>query len=48
MVKRFYKKVVAASALFTVELLIVWGIFLICVVAFLYISSEVMGGDKLL
>ncbi|MFD2514393.1 phosphatase PAP2 family protein [Pontibacter locisalis] len=47
MVRRFYRRLVAASALFTVELLIVWGLFLVCIVAFLYISSEVMEGGNI-
>lgn len=47
MVKKFYKKVVAASTLFTVELLIVWGLFLVCIIAFLYVSSMVLEGGKI-
>ncbi|MDX5482544.1 MAG: phosphatase PAP2 family protein [Hymenobacteraceae bacterium] len=47
MVRQFYKKVAAAFALFTVELLIVWGLFLVCIIAFLYISGEVIGGGEI-
>lgn len=47
MIKRFYKRLVASSALFTVELIIVWAIFLLCVIAFLYISSIIWAGGEL-
>jgi membrane-associated phospholipid phosphatase len=47
MVRKFYKKVIAESALFTVELLIVWGLFLVCIIAFLYVSSMVLAGGKI-
>ena len=47
MVKRLFKKIVAESALFTVELLIVWGLFLVCIIAFLIIGSEVLEGDPI-
>lgn len=47
MIRRFYKKIVAESALFTVELLIVWGLFLVCIIAFLIIGSEVLEGDPI-
>ncbi|WP_439880010.1 phosphatase PAP2 family protein [Pontibacter sp. MBLB2868] len=47
MIRRFYKKIVAESALFTVELLIVWGLFLVCIIAFLIIGGEVLEGDPI-
>jgi len=47
MVRRFFKRLAASSALFTVELLLVWGLFLLCIVAFLYIGSRVLEGDRL-
>lgn len=45
MIRSFYKRVAAALALFTIELLFVWGLFLVCVIIFLYISSELLKGD---
>ncbi|PRY16535.1 undecaprenyl-diphosphatase [Pontibacter ummariensis] len=47
MIKQIYKKVLASTALFTVELLFIWFLFLVCVTVFLYISSEILEGDKL-
>lgn len=47
MIKGFYKKIAAALALFTVELLLVWGLFLTCIILFWYISSGILEGDKL-
>jgi membrane-associated phospholipid phosphatase len=46
MIKSFYKKIAASLALFTVELLFVWGLFLTCIILFLYISSGILEGDK--
>jgi membrane-associated phospholipid phosphatase len=45
MIKSFYKKVVAALALFTVELLFVWALFITCIILFFYISAEVREDD---
>ncbi|WP_187263049.1 phosphatase PAP2 family protein [Pontibacter beigongshangensis] len=47
MIKSFYKKIVAALALFTLELLLAWGLFLVCVILFLYISKQVVEGGNL-
>jgi membrane-associated phospholipid phosphatase len=47
MIKSFYKKVAAGVALFTVELIFVWLLFIACVVVFFYISSQVLQGDEL-
>jgi membrane-associated phospholipid phosphatase len=47
MIKSFYKKVAAGVALFTVELIFVWLLFIACVVVFFYISSQVLEGDEL-
>ncbi|MHA6249091.1 phosphatase PAP2 family protein [Pontibacter sp. CAU 1760] len=47
MIKRVYKKVVAGAALFTIELLFVWALFLVCIVAFLYIGAEIIQGETL-
>ena len=37
----------ASIALFTVELVFVWLLFIACVVVFFYISSEIIKGDEL-
>ncbi|WP_162427510.1 phosphatase PAP2 family protein [Pontibacter pudoricolor] len=47
MIKSFYKKVAAGIALFTVELIFVWLLFIACVVVFFYISSQIVQGDEL-
>jgi membrane-associated phospholipid phosphatase len=47
MIRRFYKRAVAASALFTIELLVVWAIFLVCIIVFLYLSSAILAGGEL-
>lgn len=45
MIRSFYKRIVASTALFTVELILVWLLFLICIIGFLYLGSEVLQGD---
>ena len=47
MIKNFYKRVAAGIALFTVELIFVWLLFIACVVVFFYISSQIVQGDEL-
>ena len=47
MISKVYKRLVAASALFTIELLIVWALFLVCVIVFLYLSTIIISGGKL-
>ncbi|MBC5773814.1 phosphatase PAP2 family protein [Pontibacter sp. KCTC 32443] len=47
MIKSFYKKMMASVALFTLELVFVWLLFIACVVVFFYISSQIMQGDEL-
>ncbi|MCC9138581.1 phosphatase PAP2 family protein [Pontibacter silvestris] len=47
MIKNFYKKLGAGLALFTVELLFIWLLFIICIIVFFYLSSEIIAGDKL-
>ncbi|MEJ8758224.1 phosphatase PAP2 family protein [Pontibacter sp. H259] len=47
MIKSFYKKLAAGIALFTVELLFVWLLFIACVFVFFYISSQIAQGDEL-
>lgn len=42
MIRHFYKKLTAGVALFTLELLFVMAIFLICIIVFLYIGAEVV------
>lgn len=47
MIRNFYKKLAAGLALFTIELFLVWLLFLACVVVFLYIGSQIAQGDEL-
>ncbi len=47
MIRNFYKRFAASFALFTIELLLVWALFLACVILFLHISSGVLEGEKL-
>ncbi|MFT2009064.1 phosphatase PAP2 family protein [Pontibacter sp. 13R65] len=47
MFRSFYKKIVAAFALFTLELFFAWGLFLVCVILFLYVSKQVVEGTNL-
>ncbi|MHC2993793.1 phosphoesterase PA-phosphatase [Pontibacter sp. HJ8] len=42
MIRHFYRKFAAGFALFTVELFFVLAIFMVCMVVFLYIGSEVV------
>lgn len=41
------KKVIAVTALFTLELLFILGIFLICIVVFLALGHEILEGDEI-
>ncbi|WP_162053524.1 phosphatase PAP2 family protein [Pontibacter pamirensis] len=47
MIQRIFRKIVAGAALFTVELVFVWLLFLACIICFLYIGAEILQGDKL-
>ncbi len=47
MLRRVYKRIVAGAALFTVELIFVWLLFLVCIIGFLYIGAEILQGDKM-
>ncbi|MCJ8165370.1 phosphatase PAP2 family protein [Pontibacter sp. E15-1] len=47
MIRRIYKKAVAGAALFTIELIFVWLLFLICIIGFLYLGAEIMQGETL-
>ncbi|WP_347158125.1 phosphatase PAP2 family protein [Pontibacter chitinilyticus] len=47
MIRNFHKKLAAEFALFTVELLFVLGLFLACIIGFLYIGVEILQGDQL-
>ena len=47
MIQRIYKKMAAEAALFTIELLFIWSLFLGCIIIFLYLSSEVREGAPL-
>lgn len=42
MIRHYYRKLAAGLALFTLELLFVLGIFLACVLVFLYVSAQVV------
>ncbi|MFD3002495.1 phosphatase PAP2 family protein [Pontibacter toksunensis] len=46
MIQRVFKRIVAGTALFTVELVLVWLLFLACIICFLYIGAEILQGDK--
>lgn len=46
MIRSFYKRIVASAALFTVELVLVWLLFLASIIVFLYLGREIMEGDK--
>ncbi len=46
MFRSAYKKVLAALALFTVELLLIWVLFIASIIVFLYLSSEIRAGDE--
>lgn len=37
---------VASAALFTVELVFIWLLFLVCIIVFLWLGREIMSGDK--
>ncbi|RIJ42825.1 phosphatase PAP2 family protein [Pontibacter oryzae] len=45
MIRSFYKRIMASAALFTVELIFVWLLFLVCIIGFLYIGAEVAEGE---
>ena len=47
MFRQVYNRLVAALTLFTIELIIVWAIFLICIIVFLYLSSAILAGGEL-
>ncbi|OKL39830.1 phosphatase PAP2 family protein [Pontibacter flavimaris] len=46
MIRTFYKRIAASAALFTVELVFIWLLFLVCIIVFLYLGREIMAGDK--
>ncbi len=47
MIQKIYKRVVAGAALFTIELIFVWLLFLVCIIGFLYLGAEIMQGETL-
>ncbi|GAA4444150.1 phosphatase PAP2 family protein [Pontibacter saemangeumensis] len=47
MIQRVFKRIVAGTALFTVELIFIWLLFVVCIIGFLYIGAEILQGDKL-
>ncbi|WP_276499265.1 phosphatase PAP2 family protein [Pontibacter litorisediminis] len=46
MIRTFYKRMVASAALFTVELVFIWVLFVACIIVFLWLSSEILQGDE--
>lgn len=44
---RLIRKSIAALALFTVELVFIWAIFLTCIMVFFFLSREIMEGEEL-
>jgi len=47
MIRNIYKRIGAAFTLFTIELIFVWALFIVCVIAFLYIGSRIAAGAEL-
>ncbi|RAU82343.1 phosphatase PAP2 family protein [Pontibacter arcticus] len=47
MIRNIYKRILAGFTLFTLELLLVWALFLACVIGFLYLGREVLQGDPI-
>ncbi|MFC6998444.1 phosphatase PAP2 family protein [Rufibacter roseus] len=45
--KKALRKFVASTALFTVELVLLWAVFIICLVLFFWLAREVMPGREL-
>lgn len=46
MIRTFYKRMVASAALFTVELVFIWALFIGCIVVFLWLGREIMQGEE--
>lgn len=46
MIRTFYKRMVASAALFTVELVFIWALFIACIVVFLWLGREIMQGEE--
>ncbi|WP_242927012.1 phosphatase PAP2 family protein [Pontibacter vulgaris] len=47
MIRNIYKKIVAETALFTVELVLVLLLFVVCIIGFLYLGNEISDGNNL-
>ncbi|WP_205501917.1 phosphatase PAP2 family protein [Rufibacter psychrotolerans] len=45
--KKAYRKMVASLALFTVELVVIWAVFLLCLLVFFWLAREVLPGQEL-
>ncbi|MGV3538491.1 MAG: phosphatase PAP2 family protein [Rufibacter sp.] len=45
--KKAIRKFVASTALFTVELVVIWSVFLLCLVLFFWLGREVLPGTEL-
>jgi membrane-associated phospholipid phosphatase len=44
MIKDFYKRLIASFALFTIELILAWVLFLACIIVFFYFSAQIRTG----
>jgi undecaprenyl-diphosphatase len=45
--KKVLRKFVASSALFTLELVILWAVFILCLILFFWLAKEVLPGREL-
>ncbi|MBC3538379.1 phosphatase PAP2 family protein [Rufibacter sediminis] len=45
--KKRFRKFVATTALFTVELIVTWTVFILCLVVFFWLAKEVLPGKEL-
>ncbi|KAA3436457.1 phosphatase PAP2 family protein [Rufibacter hautae] len=45
--KKRFRKFVASTALFTVELVVIWTVFILCLVVFFWLAKEVLPGQEL-
>ncbi len=46
MIRNLYKKIIAETALFTVELVLVLLLFVACIIVFLYLSAQIADGEE--
>ncbi|ALI99652.1 phosphatase PAP2 family protein [Rufibacter tibetensis] len=45
--KKTFRKFLATTALFTVELVVIWAVFLVCLILFFWLAKEVLPGREL-